>query len=99
MTFSNIIQWRRGWDSNPRNPQRSNGFQDRLLKPLGHPSKLKLYIESTISTKNRYAFYGEYEKANLFDEERKIMKNYEYEDGRILTKLFIIINVSKIIFL
>ena len=29
-------------------------------------SQIKLYIESTISTKNRYAFYGEYEKANLF---------------------------------
>ncbi len=26
-------------DSNPRNPRRLNGFQDRLLKPLGHRSR------------------------------------------------------------
>ena len=29
--------WRREWDSNPR-PFRVTGFQDRLLKPLGHLS-------------------------------------------------------------
>jgi hypothetical protein len=29
---------RRGWDSNPRDPFGSNGFQDRRLQPLGHPS-------------------------------------------------------------
>src|SRR5882724_9229904 len=35
--------WRKGWDSNPRYPCRHAGFQDRCLKPLGHPSKpLKL---------------------------------------------------------
>ena len=38
--FEGLHMWRRGWDSNPRNPQRFNGFQDRLLKPLGHPSEL-----------------------------------------------------------
>src|ERR1051325_7947254 len=31
-------RWRRGWDSNPRYPRRYGGFQDRCLKPLGHPS-------------------------------------------------------------
>src|ERR1700722_16991634 len=31
--------WRKGWDSNPRYPCRHAGFQDRCLKPLGHPSK------------------------------------------------------------
>ena len=30
--------WRRGWDSNPRDPFGPNGFQDRRLQPLGHPS-------------------------------------------------------------
>src|SRR5450432_2436869 len=36
--------WRKGWDSNPRYPCRHAGFQDRCLKPLGHPSKpLKLF--------------------------------------------------------
>src|ERR1019366_7534722 len=33
------IYWRKGWDSNPRYPCRHAGFQDRCLKPLGHPSK------------------------------------------------------------
>src|SRR5882757_593245 len=32
------IYWRKGWDSNPRYPCRYAGFQDRCLKPLGHPS-------------------------------------------------------------
>ena len=27
-----------GWDSNPRYPCGHSGFQDRCLKPLGHPS-------------------------------------------------------------
>ncbi len=37
------MYWRKGWDSNPRYPCRYAGFQDRCLKPLGHPSKpLKL---------------------------------------------------------
>ncbi len=31
--------WRRGWDSNPRDGCPSAGFQDRCLKPLGHPSR------------------------------------------------------------
>ena len=30
--------WRMGWDSNPREGLTSAGFQDRCLKPLGHPS-------------------------------------------------------------
>ena len=30
--------WRTGWDSNPRGPCGPAGFQDRCLKPLGHPS-------------------------------------------------------------
>src|SRR3954468_5408206 len=32
------MYWRKGWDSNPRYPCRHAGFQDRFLKPLGHPS-------------------------------------------------------------
>jgi hypothetical protein len=31
--------WRKGWDSNPRWSCPHGGFQDRCLKPLGHPSK------------------------------------------------------------
>ncbi len=37
----NII-WRRDWDSNPGTSFPANGFQDRRLRPLGHPSKLDL---------------------------------------------------------
>ena len=32
-----LVMWRREWDSNPR-LLRVTGFQDRLLKPLGHLS-------------------------------------------------------------
>ena len=32
--------WRRGWDSNPRYGLPHAGFQDRCLKPLGHPSRI-----------------------------------------------------------
>lgn len=34
-----LLDWRKGWDSNPRYPCGHAGFQDRCLKPLGHPSK------------------------------------------------------------
>ena len=32
------LKWRTGWDSNPRWAHTHGGFQDRCLKPLGHPS-------------------------------------------------------------
>ena len=35
---SSVLNWRMGWDSNPRNAYTLGGFQDRCLKPLGHPS-------------------------------------------------------------
>ncbi len=35
---SGRIAWRMGWDSNPRGGCPPGGFQDRCLKPLGHPS-------------------------------------------------------------
>ena len=53
--------WRKGWDSNPRYPCRHAGFQDRCLKPLGHPSKpLKLfsftpYAKPKMSARHRFA--------------------------------------------
>ncbi len=34
-----IIFWRMGRDSNPRKPCDFNGFQDRRIRPLCHPSK------------------------------------------------------------
>jgi hypothetical protein len=36
------VSWRMGWDSNPRRACTLAGFQDRCLKPLGHPSLLRL---------------------------------------------------------
>jgi hypothetical protein len=35
---SSVLKWRMGWDSNPRDPCGSAGFQDRCLQPLDHPS-------------------------------------------------------------
>src|SRR5262245_66477080 len=35
---SSVLKWRKGWDSNPRGAYTPGGFQDRCLKPLGHPS-------------------------------------------------------------
>ena len=32
------VSWRRDWDSNPGDALAPNGFQDRRLQPLGHPS-------------------------------------------------------------
>ena len=39
ITFCGEKKWRREWDSNPR-LLRVTGFQDQLLKPLGHLSEL-----------------------------------------------------------
>jgi hypothetical protein len=33
-----------GWDSNPRRTCARAGFQDRCLKPLGHPSNRLIYL-------------------------------------------------------
>ena len=50
---SSVLNWRKRWDSNPRWACTHGGFQDRCLKPLGHPSIEKaLYSHkaSAIST-------------------------------------------------
>ena len=39
--------WRKGWDSNPRYGRPHGGFQDRCLKPLGHPSFIDPVIAKT----------------------------------------------------
>ncbi len=38
------LKWRKGWDSNPRWACTHAGFQDRCLKPLGHPSKILIFF-------------------------------------------------------
>jgi hypothetical protein len=40
------VHWRMGWDSNPRWACTHAGFQDRCLKPLGHPSILGIQASS-----------------------------------------------------
>ena len=40
----NFEIWRREWDSNPRWTCAHAGFQDRCLKPLGHPSNSLSYL-------------------------------------------------------
>ena len=38
-----MMAWRKGWDSNPRQAFTYGGFQDRCLKPLGHPSIFSIH--------------------------------------------------------
>jgi hypothetical protein len=42
--------WRKGWDSNPRESCPSGGFQDRCLKPLGHPSARCAVCQPALAT-------------------------------------------------
>src|SRR5262249_16865695 len=44
--------WRKGWDSNPRGACTPGGFQDRCLKPLGHPSLLSNQLAFLFSCEN-----------------------------------------------
>ena len=39
---SEIVNWRKGWDSNPQEPKRPAGFQDRFLANSEHPSSILL---------------------------------------------------------
>jgi hypothetical protein len=39
-----LTGWRRGWDSNPRDPFGPNGFQDRRSQPLSYPSAVLDFI-------------------------------------------------------
>ena len=52
-----MMIWRKGWDSNPRWSFPHGGFQDRCLKPLGHPSMaIMRYI--TFGIRARAEVYG-----------------------------------------
>src|SRR5258708_33365110 len=47
--------WRKGWDSNPRGACTPGGFQDRCLKPLGHPSSLATSTtDAALADKSRH---------------------------------------------
>src|SRR6516165_9279414 len=58
--LKSLVYWRMGWDSNPRCPCGHAGFQDRCLKPLGHPSFA--IITTTCLTRTR-AFRGPWTKS------------------------------------
>ena len=45
--------WRKGWDSNPRWACTHGGFQDRCLKPLGHPSSTAVLRDELLQRKSR----------------------------------------------
>jgi hypothetical protein len=47
-----VPSWRMGWDSNPRYAHTYGGFQDRCLKPLGHPSRAEAVIQVTARRQN-----------------------------------------------
>ena len=49
--LSCILDWRRGWDSNPRAPCEAAGFQDQCNRPLCHPSNVN-------SNRTRTCFRG-----------------------------------------
>jgi hypothetical protein len=40
-TFPHAVDWRKRWDSNPRDAYTSSGFQDQRHRPLGHSSILE----------------------------------------------------------
>src|SRR6516165_7571288 len=65
--------WRMGWDSNPRCPCGHAGFQDRCLKPLGHPSqRLKSCVFAGADTCHRFDL----------DLERRVGKRRHLYQGR-----------------
>lgn len=41
------LKWRRGWDSNPRYAHTYNGFRDRPVRPLRHPSLKDIRLEDS----------------------------------------------------
>jgi hypothetical protein len=45
-----------GWDSNPRDAFTPAGFQDRCLKPLGHPSNLMSSISRIWEYRKNFRF-------------------------------------------
>lgn len=49
--------WRTEWDSNPRYSCLYDGFQDRCLKPLGHPSERKIIRLDKFYQEILYALY------------------------------------------
>jgi hypothetical protein len=48
-----MISWRKEWDSNPRGSGPPAGFQDRCLKPLGHPSNSRKSMACIPSSQER----------------------------------------------
>ena len=53
--IQHIIQdtWRMGWDSNPRGTCAPAGFQDRCLRPLGHPSAARYHQSACLRSSRK----------------------------------------------
>ena len=66
--------WRKGWDSNPRWSCPHGGFQDRCLKPLGHPSRRIRYDLRRGSDRRQQA--GSHERL------RATLRRSEYAVGK-----------------
>ena len=45
--------WRMGWDSNPRGTCAPAGFQDRCLRPLGHPSAARYHQSACLRSSRK----------------------------------------------
>src|SRR6266403_5752632 len=77
MYFSTMISvcytmdWRKGWDSNPRYPCRHAGFQDRCLKPLGHPSVFGISIAYRGARSNAMRTWTQFGPNPLFRQEAR----------------------------
>ena len=56
------LDWRMGWDSNPRDACTPAGFQDRSLQPLGHPSAERRRVSTQAGGRNTpcviWAWFG-----------------------------------------
>lgn len=57
--------WRKERDLNPRWSYPHNGFQDRRIQPLCHPSLIRQEKIYTLSKKQGQAFFLDFQKENL----------------------------------
>ena len=73
-----VMRWRRGQDSNLRQSHPYNGFQDRRLKPLGHPSTPAIL---QINTSKSYL----YEKT--FPKIQKTKLPVSFQDGSRINQM------------
>ena len=69
--------WRRGWDSNPRDPFRPNGFQDRRIQPLCHPSDAEIELRRASTRFRSAVVHYRWNRPGLNTQPRKLLRNRE----------------------